>query len=80
MPNYYFHLHECGSVTEDDEGHEFPTLEAARAHGLIAARSIMCDELHRGALCLSCHLEITDLTGAIVSVVRFRDAVDITGF
>lgn len=78
MGHYFFHLHECGTVTRDDEGQDMPDLAAARHHAEEAARAIMCAEVNGGDLCLSCHIEIEDRDSGEVTILPFRDAIQIT--
>ncbi len=79
MARYFFHLHECGSVTIDDEGSEHTSLPDAHQEALKAARDVMCGELAAGKLCLSCRIEVQDEGGASVMTVPFKEAVTITG-
>lgn len=79
MARYFFDLHECGTVTADDEGREWPDLAAARAEALRTAREMMCAEVKEGRLCLTCNIEVKDAAGAIVLSLAFRDAVEISG-
>ncbi|MFC3580744.1 DUF6894 family protein [Sphingomonas hylomeconis] len=79
MARYFFHLHERGTITVDEEGRVFATLAAAYAAAIRDARAIMCDQLGEGKLCLACLIEIVDDTGACVARVPFGDAVDVTG-
>lgn len=78
MSHYFFHLHECGNVTRDEEGQDMPHLAAARHHAEEAARAIMCSELTDGDLCLSCHIEIEHRDSGETTIVPFRDAIRIT--
>ncbi len=79
MARYFFDLHECGCVTTDAEGMERPSLEAVRNEAVRAARGIMCAEVDRGQLCLSCHIEVRDEAGVMVMKVAFGDLLRVTG-
>lgn len=79
MARYFFNLHECGTVTVDEEGFEQPDLGAARIEALRAARDVMCAEVSEGRLCLGCCIEVVDVTGQVVMSVPFREAITITG-
>ena len=46
MTCYFFNLHECGTVLEDEEGRELPDLDTARATAVADARAIMCAEVY----------------------------------
>lgn len=79
MTRFHFHLHECGTVLEDEDGAELLNVEAARARAVSEAREIMSSEVRQGALCLGCCIVVTDTAGAEVLRVPFREAVVITG-
>ena len=79
MTRYFFHLHECGSVTQDPKGRDFPSLDDARTAAVADAHAIMCDELSHGNLCLSCHIEISGADGECIERVLFSDSVKVTG-
>jgi len=79
MARYYFHLHECGEVTPDEEGLECSSLDAVRREAVSAARAVMCAELSEGRLCLSCHIEVEDSAGQIALTVPFREVVALSG-
>lgn len=79
MTRFYFDLHECGSVLRDADGMNAENLDAARALALTSARDVMCGEISKGSLCLSCFIEIRNDTNTIIERVMFRDAVAISG-
>ena len=79
MALFFFHLTECGSVTEDWEGREFPDLHAARIQAVASARDIMAHEILEGELCLSCHIDIAAESGEIFDRVVFSDAITVSG-
>ena len=74
MPRFYFHLYN-DVITTDEEGRELPDAEAARAVAVAEAREMMTDDVLKGEIVMS-H-RIADETGAIVSTVSYRDAVDV---
>jgi hypothetical protein len=78
MARFFFHLHECGSILPDDEGVEREPCELHTA-ALAAARDVMCGEIVRGKLCLSCFILIKDENRQEVMRVTFREAVDVSG-
>lgn len=78
MPRFYFDLHECGTVIEDEDGVERSHMHSLREEALRAAREIMCEEMTGGKLCLSCHIAVRDQNNEIILTVRFQDAVVIT--
>lgn len=79
MATFYFDLHECGFVVEDEVGRELSGLGAARDQALEAARDLMSAEVRKGRLCLSCHIEIRDASGEVLHTFRFEDALVISG-
>lgn len=79
MARYFFNLHECGSVTVDEEGSELADLALARAKGVEHARSIMSAEVLQGRLCLGCNIEVVDADGRVLADVPFREALEVTG-
>ena len=79
MARLFFHLHECGMVTRDEEGQEVVDLVAARAKAVQSARAIMCGEVTEGRLCLACHITVTNLAGDCVLTIPFREAVEVSG-
>ena len=64
MPRYFFHLNECGQVTRDEEGREIAIEADVRLLAIEEARTIMAAEVARGKLCLACHIEVEDESGA----------------
>jgi hypothetical protein len=79
MARYHLNLHECGTVYLDEEGMEFPNVEAVRAQAIKEARSIMAAEVREGQLCLSCHIEVEDDCGQVIFKLAFKDALAVTG-
>jgi hypothetical protein len=45
MPRYYFHVRDGGSLEEDQEGADFPTLEDAYEEAIQAAREILAQKV-----------------------------------
>ena len=76
MPRYFFHVFN-DETSLDDEGQELPDRQAARAHAITAARSLMGDTLKTGRIVLSHHIAVQGEDGEIVSNVTFGDAVEI---
>ena len=79
MQHFFLDLHECGSVTRDDEGIEREDVLAARADAVLAARDIMAAEVLAGAVCFACHIQVRDESGATVMIVPFGDTLAISG-
>lgn len=80
MHRFFFHLHECGVVTQDEEGRMLPSFEVALEEAVAAARDLMAAEVKSGRLCLGCHIEIVDAYGITLAIVPFDEAVSVSGF
>lgn len=79
MARFFFHLHECGVITEDPEGLERDDLESVRVEAVRAAREVMCAEVNGGKLCLDCCIDVVDGRGKPVLTLPFKEALAITG-
>jgi hypothetical protein len=79
MTLYYFHLHACGTVTEDRDGRSLVDLASACQVAIREAWATMATEVARGRLCLSCHIEIENRDTGERTRVPFRDALTLTG-
>jgi hypothetical protein len=79
MARFYFHLHECGKTTLDNEGVERDSMDEVQTEACRAAREVMCAEVSEGRLCLGCCIEVQDETGTEVLRVPFREAITISG-
>jgi hypothetical protein len=75
MTRYFFHLHEDGDVTRDEEGREYTSIDAARSAAMRDARSIIAADVERGRLDLSGRIEVHDGQGQVVLIVTFEEAV-----
>jgi hypothetical protein len=74
VPRYFFHVFN-DQTSLDDEGRELPDLDAARAHAIEDARSLMWDSLKQGHIDLSHHIAIQNERGELLLDVKFSDAV-----
>lgn len=79
MARFYFNLHECGTVTPDEEGAVFSDTGLLRERAVQEARAIMSAEVVEGRLCLGCNIEVMDEGGRIVLDVPFREALAVSG-
>ena len=77
MSRFYFHVCNGTGFVQDEEGQEFPDLEAARAFAIRNARSIMASDVQRGMLDLSSFIEIEDAEKQLVHTLGFEDAIDL---
>ncbi len=78
MARYFFHLHECGTVIRDEEGHDLVGIDAVRREATLAARALMAAEVQEGRLCLGCCIEVRDARGEVVLTMPFRSALTIS--
>lgn len=78
MARFFFHLHECGTVIEDEEGVERRPQEI-REIAMQSARSVMSEEVSSGHLCVACCIVVEDSDHNEVMRVPFSDALTISG-
>ena len=75
VPHYFFDLHNDIEVI-DDEGCDLPDLEAAKAHALAEARTMIeANVAESGKVDLRHYMEVRDGNGETVHTLRFEDAV-----
>ena len=78
MPHFFFHVFN-DEISIDEEGSEHPSLDSAREHALVAARSLVCESVTKGYLNLDHRIEITDESDARVMTVTYRESFTILG-
>ena len=79
MPTFYFHLHNDVDA-RDEEGREFPSLEAALEVARHNARFTFAETLKDdGHANLDHRIDIEDQNRRVLATVRFRDVVTIDG-
>ena len=66
-------------LTEDEEGQEIPSPEAAIAAALDGIRSMLSSGVREGELNLHGSLEVVDEAGRLLRMVPFSEAVEVTG-
>ena len=76
MARYFFHIRN-DVETEDEEGTEFPDVEAARLYAVQSARSLISADIQQGHLDLGHRIIVTDELGEEVLVLTFGDAFDL---
>jgi hypothetical protein len=76
MPHYYMNLRDCDRLIEDPEGHDFPSLAEARMEAIMSARELMSSRVAAGRNPNHSKFEIIDVTGKVVLVVYFEEAID----
>ena len=75
VPRYYFHLYDDMDVL-DDEGREFPDVEAALKEAMHQARTVAGYVIiGTGRLTLSHRIEVADEAGKVLGSVCFGDVV-----
>lgn len=79
MPTFYFHLHNNVDA-RDEEGREFPSLEAACAVAYHNARFTFAQTImDEGRGNLDHRIDIENEDRQVLATVRFRDVVTIEG-
>lgn len=79
MPRYFFHIHNGLGLTEDEEGQELPSPEAAFAAALDGIRSLLSAGVREGELDLDGSLDIVDEAGILLRNIPFETAIEVTG-
>ncbi|MEA1015663.1 hypothetical protein SH591_13050 [Sphingomonas sp. LY54] len=77
MPRFYFHIRSDDVEILDDEGSEFPDLDAAWREAIDGARGILSQEVLKGSLPLHERIDIADEAGGVLRTVPFTDVVEI---
>lgn len=75
MTRYFLHLHYCGKLIPDEEGREFPNLEAAVERAQIEARDLLAGEVREGKLCLGCQIDVVEESTGRTVIVPFSATV-----
>jgi hypothetical protein len=78
MPFYFLDVANTDILTEDTEGRELPDLEAARRAAITNIRSILSNEIAEGRLDLRGEIRIRGGSGAVLRVVPYADAIEVT--
>lgn len=75
----HFYFHQRGGLREfpDEDGQDLASLDEARASAVAGIRSILSDEVRRGALPLGERIDIEDAAGHALASVRFIEAVEV---
>jgi hypothetical protein len=77
VPRFHLNIFNGDGDAPDEEGQDFADLDAARAEAIRGIRSLLADELGRGAIALNGRIEIADVDGHVVQIVNFADALEI---
>jgi hypothetical protein len=78
MARFYLHVINRLGSARDEEGAELADLQEANARAVEGIRSILADEAKAGRLDLDGRIEIADESGAIVRIVAFEEAFEIS--
>ena len=79
MPRFFLHLHECGTLIDDEDGVVLADLADARSRAVLEARTVMSSEVREGRLCLSCYILVETERHEEVYRLPFHEALTITG-
>ena len=78
IPRFYLHLRDGTDDVRDEEGQEFPDLQALRKAVLASARDVMGNDVRSGGLLdLRCRIDAETEAGQIVYSLPFRRALNI---
>lgn len=77
MPTYHLHLINSHIDADDAEGHDLPSLEAARTKAVDGIRDFLSAELRSGTLDLRGRVDIEDEAGLVLMTIPFAEAVAI---
>jgi len=77
MARFFFHLHDCGVFTPDEEGRDYPDLDAAIEGAKHEARELLAAEVSEGKLCLGCRIEVVEEATGRAMIVPFSSTVQI---
>ena len=77
MPRFFLHICNRDIQATDDEGRDFPDLDAARAAAIEGIRSILADEILSGTIDLRGEIRIADEYGYRLATVSYSEALQI---
>ena len=72
---FYFNLGDVHGVIPDEEGIDFPNLDAARAEARTSIQDLLADDIRRGSTTSRRHIEIADEHGATLDHVALAVTV-----
>lgn len=75
MPRFFFHVRDGADLSRDEEGQEFPDLEAARHEAVNTNREMMSERILHGGSLDQCRIEIADETGHVADVVSASEVL-----
>ena len=77
VPRYFLHLYDSGGICADEEGHDLPTLAAARSMAIAGIRSILAEDVMDGRLGIGGRIVIMDTSSHVLATVGFNEALEI---
>ena len=77
MIRYFMHLRNGTDQILDEDGKEFPDLEALRAAVLFSVRDLMCGDLRDGVIDLRFRIDAENESGVIVYSLPFKHAYNV---
>ena len=78
LPRYYLHVCNGDGFTEDEEGRDFPDLDAARQMAIDGLRGILSEEMKAGQLNMASFIEIENEDHQLVITVPFAEVVRVS--
>jgi hypothetical protein len=79
MPKFFIGFRRGGLFAEDDEGHDFPGLDQARAAALASARELMADNVRSGTHSPLDAVIITSESGAVLMTITAKEVLPKSG-
>jgi hypothetical protein len=76
MARYYFHIRNQGGFVRDEEGQDFPDLEAVKWEAEQSAREIFAERVKAGVKLDGELIEVHDRSGAIVYSVKLANLLN----
>jgi hypothetical protein len=75
MPRFFFHVRDGDDLSRDEEGQEFPDVEAARREAVSSNREMLSERILHGGSINHRQIEIADETGHVVEVVSTSEVL-----
>jgi hypothetical protein len=75
MPRYFISFLRAGQISNDDEGEDFPDLEAAHATAMDSAREILANDIKAGSSVALEAVFITNGDGQQLASIRATDVL-----
>jgi hypothetical protein len=75
VPHYHFHIRDGGSLVPDQEGADWPDLQAAAIGACEAAKELVIDAIRCDQAIDRREIELTDCAGQVLAKITFRDVV-----